>query len=137
MLRVLKQQRTKRSERPLGDVHAGAVAERAASEGMGWSLQREELWVRRGRLDGSSSARVPASVTLAVDVALLQTRDAQELAVSRSAGKRAIVSTSSTTTCRGQNFGIVGQEPVWTGVRGGGVKAVSPAPAGPERSDAP
>ena len=35
LLRVLKQQKTKRSERPLGDVHGGAVAERAASEGIG------------------------------------------------------------------------------------------------------
>ena len=34
-------------------------------------------------------------------------------------------------------MGIVGQEPVWTGVRGAGVKAVSPAAAGAERSDAP
>jgi len=45
-----------------------AVAERAASEGMSRSLPREGLWVRGGRLDGSSSARVPA---LVVDVALL------------------------------------------------------------------
>ena len=41
LLRVLKTQKTKRRERPLGDVHGSAVAERAASEGRGWWLLRE------------------------------------------------------------------------------------------------
>jgi len=57
--------------------------------------------------------------------------------VSTRVGKRVNLIMSSTTTCRGSEFGIVGQEPVWTGVRGSGVKAASPATAGAERSDAP
>ena len=57
--------------------------------------------------------------------------------VSTSVGKRVNLIMSSTTTCRRSEFGIVGQEPVWTGVRGAGVKAASPATAGAERSDAP
>ena len=48
-----------------------AVAERAASEGRGWWLLREELWVRRVRLEGSSSAPVPASITLAAGMAVM------------------------------------------------------------------
>ena len=53
--------------------------------------------------------------------------------LSTSVGKRVNLIMSSTTTCRGSEFGIVGQEPVWTAVRGAGVKAVSPATAGRRR----
>ena len=60
-------------------------------------MLREELWVRRVRLEGSSSAPVPASITLAVGMAVMagyemtcerarRTGDAQELAGRRRRG---------------------------------------------------
>ena len=53
------------------------------------------------------------------------------------ARKSVILDGTSTTTCRGCMSEHRRQEPVWTSVRGAGVKAVSPRGAGAERSDAP
>ena len=54
--------------------------------------------------------------------------------VSAVAGKSVILDGTSTTTCRGCMSEHRRQEPVWTSVRGAGVKAVSPAERG--RSEA-
>ena len=62
-------------------------------------------------------------------------RDAETL--SAVARKSVILDGTSTTTCRGCMSEHRRQEPVWTSVRGAGVKAVSPAERGRERSDAP
>ena len=50
------------------------------------------------------------------------------------AGKGVILDRTATTTCRGRMSGHRQQEPVWTSVRGAGVRAVSPAERG--RSEA-
>ena len=50
------------------------------------------------------------------------------------AGKRVILDSTATTTCRGRMSGHREQEPVWASVRGAGVRAVSPAERG--RSEA-
>ena len=56
------------------------------------------------------------------------------LGVSAVARKSVILDGTSTTTCRGCMSEHRRQEPVWTSVRGAGVKAVSPAERG--RSEA-
>ena len=71
------------------------------------------------------------ALALADSLAASETLDCR---VSTVSGKRVILDRTATTTCRGRMSGHRQQEPVWTSVRGAGVRAVSPAERG--RSEA-
>ena len=90
-------------------------------------------------LTGREFDRLPVVVVHLAGVArfdaqLVRRRIAYGRPLSAVARKSVILDGTSTTTCRGCMSAHRRQEPVWTSVRGAGVKAVSPAERG--RSEA-
>ena len=83
--------------------------------------------VPRGRRAGARHPQAVAQTKTALRAALLGR-------LSTVARKSVILDRTSTTTCRGCMSEHRRQEPVWTSVRGAGVKAVRPAERG--RSEA-